>query len=372
MDCYLCRKALTPQSNSAEHIIPNAIGGMRKVRGFICRECNGKAGETWDRDLAKQLNKLAVFFRVVRDRGENPCEIVRTTAGERLIYDNSSLRYAYPTIIEEAIGDSTRFQIVANDMKQARQILKGLKRRYPKLDTEKALAGATSRSKYPDGCLQFEFNIGGLSAGKSFVKTALALLSANGVDPRICERASVFLFQDGEPCFGPYYRDDLIVDRPHGVPLHCICVKGDNKAGTVQAYLEYFGIVRIFISLSSDYRGPDFKHSYALDPTAGEELSVAFDINFCEGEVQKIFGYQYYDAQVLSDCFHAVLPRELQRQEERHLAGVLATAKEAMKLRFGGNESIEVDEFIEAYLDSVGPYVRHRAQYRRTIDSDDA
>lgn len=37
MDCYLCSEPLTPQNDSTEHIIPNSIGGMREVKGSICR-----------------------------------------------------------------------------------------------------------------------------------------------------------------------------------------------------------------------------------------------------------------------------------------------------------------------------------------------
>ncbi|WP_057455412.1 HNH endonuclease, partial [Pseudomonas savastanoi] len=283
MDCYLCSEPLTFQNDSGEHIIPNSIGGKREVKGFICGACNGAAGETWDSDLAKQLNKLALFFRVVRDRGENRSEVIETTAGEKLIYGKNSLKFFAPVITQEVRGAGIHLQISANNMKQAREILKGLKRTYPTLDAEKLLADATVQPKYPDGYFQFEFSFGGLSVGKSFVKSALALLSAIGIKPKICERANAYLLDDGEPCFGYYYHPhDLIITRPVGMPIHCICVKGNKAARTIQAYLEYFGILRIVISLSADYEGDDFKHSYAIDPTKGEELAIDFDLDFDE------------------------------------------------------------------------------------------
>lgn len=128
MDCYLCSEPLTFQNDSGEHIIPNSIGGKREVKGFICGACNGAAGETWDSDLAKQFNKLALFFRVVRDRGENRSEVIETTAGEKLIYGKNSLKFFAPVITQELRGAGIHLQISANNMKQAREILKGLKR----------------------------------------------------------------------------------------------------------------------------------------------------------------------------------------------------------------------------------------------------
>jgi hypothetical protein len=199
----------------------------------------------------------------------------------------------------------------------------------------------------------------------SFVKTALALLSANGINPKICERANAYIFEDGEPCFGHYYHHDLLINRPVGVPIHCVCVKGSKSARTVQAYLEYFGIVRIVISLSAHYKGDDFKYSYAIDPTKGQEFIIDFDLDFDELEIRKIYEFQFYDSQVALDCLHAVIPHEIQRQQEQHLDEVFANSRKAMERRFAGYDHVEPDEFIEAYVDSLTPYIRHLANTGR-------
>ena len=52
--CALCEIAITAESDSDEHLIPNALGGRRKVSGFLCRDCNSRTGETWDAALAEQ------------------------------------------------------------------------------------------------------------------------------------------------------------------------------------------------------------------------------------------------------------------------------------------------------------------------------
>ena len=38
--CVLCESQITDGNDSRKHLIPNAIGGRRKVRGFLCNICN--------------------------------------------------------------------------------------------------------------------------------------------------------------------------------------------------------------------------------------------------------------------------------------------------------------------------------------------
>jgi hypothetical protein len=49
---------------------------------------------------------------------------------------------------------------------------------------------------------------------------------------------------------GDYYDDDLVQNRPPGLPLHCVGIAGDPSTGLVLAYIEYCGIHRIVACLS--------------------------------------------------------------------------------------------------------------------------
>ena len=46
--CFLCKVPLTSENDSKEHIIPQSIGGRKKVKGFICQDCNSTTGQEWD------------------------------------------------------------------------------------------------------------------------------------------------------------------------------------------------------------------------------------------------------------------------------------------------------------------------------------
>ena len=80
--CALCDAEITKNNDTREHLIPNAIGGRKKVKGFICNSCNNKSGAEWDADLANKLNPLSLFFRIQREQGEVPPQSFSTTGGE--------------------------------------------------------------------------------------------------------------------------------------------------------------------------------------------------------------------------------------------------------------------------------------------------
>ena len=52
MHCALCEAPFDEANDSREHVIPNAIGGRKAVRDFICRQCNNTTGAYWDNELA--------------------------------------------------------------------------------------------------------------------------------------------------------------------------------------------------------------------------------------------------------------------------------------------------------------------------------
>lgn len=82
--CALCGKEFgTPGVvDSREHIIPNSLGGQKKVTGIICDACNNRTGLDWDAVLADQLSFVSVLTNAKRDRGEQPCFEAKTQSGK--------------------------------------------------------------------------------------------------------------------------------------------------------------------------------------------------------------------------------------------------------------------------------------------------
>lgn len=69
MTCYNCGTTLNQKNRSAEHIIPNAIGGKKKAYNLLCSACNKHYGQTIDQVLANQLGPFGYLLNIPLDRG---------------------------------------------------------------------------------------------------------------------------------------------------------------------------------------------------------------------------------------------------------------------------------------------------------------
>ncbi|WP_434637075.1 HNH endonuclease [Sulfurimonas sp. NW7] len=307
--CALCNALITKKNNSKEHIIPNAIGGKKKILNFICKECNNKSGNEWDSDLTEQLSSLCTYFGIKRDRGNVQPHIVTTTAGDKFqLNANASMKIHEPAYNETKIDDGVEISISARTMKEARNMLKGVKGKYPNLDIEELMDNAKVNTSYCNDMIQLKLSIGGLQAGRSIVKSVLALAVKSGVNPKSCEHAIEYLIEEkGNPCFGYYYDKDPLLNRPEGVPLHCVHVKGDKQTKQLLGYIEFFGAFRIVTCLSSEYNGDEFSNCYAINPIKGEILDIKINLELTSSDIKAIYNYERYSFKAVEDAFSKVI-----------------------------------------------------------------
>ncbi|WP_299128263.1 hypothetical protein [uncultured Vibrio sp.] len=131
-------------------------------------------------------------------------------------------------------------------MLEAKGMLKGVARKHPNADINSFLENAQVKSTYSHEMMKFKLSFGGTDAGRSIVKSALAVVSDANQSTGMCQNAISYLTaKNAEACFGYYYVRDLISNRPTGVPLHCLAVRGDQKTGLIFFYAEYFGMQRV-------------------------------------------------------------------------------------------------------------------------------
>jgi len=300
--CARCDIEITRRNDSREHIVANAIGGRRKVRGFFCRKCNSSAGGKWDAAAANQLNFLALHLTRRRDRGEVPPGHYTTLPGMPVrVHPDGHLSFprSAPEVVERGSGVEIRARVTTR--KEARELLQGFKRSYPKLNVEESMQGVVEEQKYLSEKVGDVCYFGGPQSGRSIVKSAFALAVASGVVAQTCNQARPYLkCEDGEPCFGYYYERDLVTNRPIDRVFHCVAIKGDPVTGKLFGYVELFSVYRMIVGLSDQYCGIPLFNSYAIDPTSGEELDFDFDLSLTEDEVRTaISNQQDYTAELV-------------------------------------------------------------------------
>lgn len=295
MNCVICLTELVPSNDSLEHIIPASVGGKLKKRGVLCKSCNNTAGEDWDSDLARQLNFFSVTFDVDRERGPAPPEKVRTSTGEELLlHPGKPMTQVRPVFKSTQLPGRIAYEIQARSMDEAKAIVKKLARKHPDLDVEAVLASAQISNELLDGYIHVSTDFAGGLAGRSIVKSALCWAALQGVPATVCHEAREYLTNTAaEPCFGFINEPDPVLNRPKGVPLHCVAVSSLGTAGQLLGYVEFFGWRRIVIQLASDYRGPAVHASHFIDPRTSEVLELDIELRFDHATVASIFDYKH-------------------------------------------------------------------------------
>ncbi len=328
VSCALCDTPITSDNDSKEHIIPNAIGGWQKVSGFLCRSCNSRTGDTWDKELAEQLNPLGLLLRITRERGSPPSQIFETIGGQRIrLNADGRMELPDPVFRKTQQGESVEVQIQARSIDEAKGMLQGLKRKHPSLDVEQALKKMNDQAMPLEEPLKMSFQFGGNNIGRAVVKSALAMAHNGGVRVQDCETALEYLKDSAAPaCFGFYYDKDLILNRAENAVFHCIGVSGSKNTGLLLAYVEYYSAQRIIVCLSNNYAGPDVHSIYAIDPIAGEELQLQFAIPLNHEDLNAVYNYEKIPPGAMEAALRAPLSTAIERDFEAEKNRAIAEA----------------------------------------------
>lgn len=290
--CSICEAPINENNNSKEHIIPNALGGRLKIYNFICKTCNNTTGHSWDAELIKQLNPLCLLLNIQREAGSTPHQKFNTTAGDEIrVYPNGAL-YRNPTYKKEKIGSKVNIKIETGTLQEAKQMLKGVKNKFPNTNIDELLNSAKIELSYLKDPIQFSILINA-KAGRSIVKTILAFATQNDVNPFDCNIAREYLINgESGACFRYYYDDDLIENRPEKSILHCLSIRGDPNSRKILGYVEYFSTFRMIVLLSKEYVGDPFSYSYSINPITSENYNLNVNLSLSTEDVKNIFYFE--------------------------------------------------------------------------------
>ena len=323
--CALCTCDISQANNTKEHIIPNAIGGRKKITNFICNQCNRDSGSKWDVELANQLNPLGLLFSISRERGEVPSQTFETASGNKVVLNHDGTKaLPKPEFKEEETDSGVRVQIRARNMKEAKGMFNGVKKKYPHLTIKPEIKES---SEYLVEPIDFSLSFGGLETGRSLVKSGLALVVEAGVDFNECKTARDYLLNDeAEPCFGYFYSSDPIVNRPKGIPLHCIYVKGVTETNMILGYVEFYGHKRMLVCLSDSYTGGAFENAYALNPIDGKELYLSYDLQVSKQDIEDCYNCKLIPDGSIESALNEVMPTAIKNNFEREKDRVINVA----------------------------------------------
>jgi len=320
--CAFCESEITEVNDSKEHVIPNSIGGRKKVYGFICITCNSSFGQSWDAKLAKQLNWFSLAVGIKRERRSSPDETVRTVDGtELLLQADGTMTRKEPFFQRTESDGKAHIRMFARTEREARKMLQGIKKKYPEFDLEGELKNLTFTPFKVDSALQHRLELGGSEAGRSIVKTAIAQCVGLGIAAHRCEMGIHTLkMPTDDRGFALFYIRDVVIDRPQTDLFHLVSIRGDSEKGTLLAYVEYFGVMRVMVNLSSKFEGDSFTSVYAINPQSREELNLSVNWDIPATELHAAFNGFGLDANNFDlACRNATaIASHKQRNRQRH------------------------------------------------------
>lgn len=371
--CALCEEPLTGKNRTKEHIIPNSIGGRRKTTSFICNKCNNKLGEEWDADLAKQLNWLSLVAGISRERGEPPKQLVETIEGEKYwLHSDGSFTPEKSSYTEEDQGETVTIRLIAKTTDEAKQRLKGILKKYPKLDIEKAFDTLKMKTSHLESPINFSLSFGGHNAGRSLVKTAFAFASECGIEHSACNKVIQYL-RDESLCdipFGFSYISDLVENRPNDKIFHCVSLHGDPKTQKLWSYIEYFGCIRVVVLLSDSYSGEYKNEIYSIDPTEGNSVSVRIRTDISAEELTLIWSGDGLNNENHKAAADYALPIILKTDHSRALSNAVKEGFDYAAKKLNIKEQCDIPnelyaEFSALFMEKLLPYIEYLVKSSR-------
>ena len=269
------------------------------------------------------------MLNIKRERGNNKPIPVETVNSRKLdLNPDGSMTIAKPEFSKQDLGDKTEYKFKFRSMEELKRNLPGLKRKHPHIDIDELMKYATKIREYSEDPLCISLDFGGHLAGRSVIKSCLALAYESGLNIDDCEHAKNYLLLDGNACFGYFNETDVVTNRPPNTIFHCIYVCGDPQNKQVLAYAEYFGYLRIVACLSSNYVGEKFSHGYAIDPVTGKKLDIEINLDIDPEEIPDIYAYKKVDWNVTKGALDALLAVWKEIDEYRAISEAVEEALE--------------------------------------------
>lgn len=284
MHCYNCSAPLIGDSLSDEHILPQSIGGRLKSKALLCRKCNNTFGNTIDKSIETCYESLIALLALDRQRSEGLPVIKHLSTANGTLYNLINGRD--PVEVKPPVTKSEEgYQINARDEEQFRTILKGFKKRFPKLDVEAVIQAATRETYYLGEPLHFNFKLGGEGMLRAVGKIALNYyIHSHGYSPDLNEIIQVIKgVAPLQKYIHQYPTPSTYVLAPNEVS-HTIYLKGDPKRKILYGWVNLFCFSGFIVNLSDQYSGPYFEETFCYDVLQKQVQQKQISIDY-EGQI---------------------------------------------------------------------------------------
>ncbi|AWB06353.1 hypothetical protein A6A40_14650 [Azospirillum humicireducens] len=279
--CYLTGKTLKAkrkdlqedESESLEHIIPNALGGKLSSLRILSHKANQDLNDLIDKRFVKIFEGFCLRLEIEKDR--------KTTSSLRAVHDGYNVdvvlknnRY-YP---RKPFFDPDKKAIYADSQKTGEN--------YKTYLIKKGDISESEEVEIFDD-ISGEFKIG-FSLDNSVFSKGIAKISAGFATFHGVPRDNIIdvidiknhMFHDklliapSIPMNGIEAEFEEKVQKSHYYPVHGLVLYGSKEDRILYCYVELFSAFQWYVMLDSDYNGEDIHRTYTYSIIDGSEISL--------------------------------------------------------------------------------------------------
>ena len=278
--CYLCGEIITELNKSAEHILPNSIGGKLKSTQVICCECNDTCGKQLDVVLSQVGNIFASRMNIKRDRGSVPnLTAVIEDSDEKVIVEPGWKTRRINPIIEH---EKDKVSITVGTRKRLMQEMAHIEKEFKKDGINfKTTEPIRIVDKNPSQNITFN-----VSVNKDFFLRSVAKIIASFYVFKTKGSSNVRdigkFIKDGSDNIYIWFLNLFLNDKFFKEEKnHIITITGSTEEKILYGYFELFGLFGMICILDYHYQGKDVQMSYIFDPVKSKknDLNIKFQIS---------------------------------------------------------------------------------------------
>jgi len=274
--CIFCKTS--GSKFSEEHVIPNFLGGRKKLTDIVCAKCNSEFGRTIEAEMSKQLNTFRVLFGLLSNRGETvpPIKRIKLKDGRivNLVHGGKPV-FAVPIIEKEEKSDGTiHINAIAGNVKQFKQIIEGHKRK-GEIEGVTKVEGQEYIKEY----LPLKLSLGGSDFFRATAKIAFnlltTLLSHEEISSSQFELIRDYIREGKISEEEPVWYDfdcPFSLGNPIGPIDHSVAVACDPDSHQIVGWVRFYQAFCFRVGLSNSWQGKKIGVYYRVNPIERKDI----------------------------------------------------------------------------------------------------
>jgi len=302
---------LENESESLEHIIPNALGGRLKSKDILSHYANQHLNETVDKKFVKIFEAFCLRLELGRDRPATPSMRGKHSHyGVDVIFKNNRF---YPT---KPVFDEQNMVIYADSEKTGHNYRTHLL-------AKGKIAAADAVRVFDDmaGSIELKFELDNKVFNQGFAKIAVGFATLKGV-AREYLRSAVDIEKNrlrediilipSVPKSHIEQEFELQVRKGSHYPVHGLVLYGSRKDRLLYCHVELFSAFQWHVILDDNYEGEDIFHSYI------HQLSMDSEITLNEYLCSVL---SEESGRALAPCYKRITKNDAVNLRTRHIIG---------------------------------------------------